>query len=81
MFLYIYRIIQHGGPGLWANMYEIHPFCHQLSLLRKWNFVLHLGMLYTQHRLFSTYILNKSENATPELFAIYIQNYANRECK
>ena len=26
------------------------------------------------------YILNKSENATPELFAIYIQNYANQEC-
>ena len=26
-------------------------------------------------------ILNKSENATPELFAIYIQKYANRECK
>ena len=26
-------------------------------------------------------ILNKSENATPELFAIYIQNYANQECK
>ena len=25
-------------------------------------------------------ILNKSENATPELFAIYIQNYANQEC-
>ena len=24
-------------------------------------------------------ILNKSENATPELFAIYIQNYANQE--
>ena len=27
------------------------------------------------------YILNKSENATPELFAIYIQNYENQECK
>ena len=26
------------------------------------------------------YILNKSENATPELFATYIQNYANQEC-
>ena len=26
------------------------------------------------------YILNKSENATPELFVIYIQNYANQEC-
>ena len=26
------------------------------------------------------YILNKSENATPELFAIYIQTYANQEC-
>ena len=25
-------------------------------------------------------ILNKSENATPELFAIYIQTYANQEC-
>ena len=25
-------------------------------------------------------ILNKSENATPELFVIYIQNYANQEC-
>ena len=25
------------------------------------------------------YILNKNENATPELFAIYIQNYANQE--
>ena len=25
-------------------------------------------------------ILNKSENATPELIAIYIQNYANQEC-
>ena len=27
-----------------------------------------------------SYILNKSENATPKLFAIYIQNYANQEC-
>ena len=26
-------------------------------------------------------ILNKSENATPELFVIYIQNYANQESK
>ena len=26
------------------------------------------------------YILNKSENVTPELFVIYIQNYANQEC-
>ena len=25
-------------------------------------------------------ILNKSENATPDLFATYIQNYANQEC-
>ena len=25
-------------------------------------------------------ILNKSENATPELFVIYLQNYANQEC-
>ena len=25
-------------------------------------------------------ILNKIENATPELFAKYIQNYANQEC-
>ena len=25
-------------------------------------------------------ILNKSENTTPELFATYIQNYANQEC-
>ena len=28
----------------------------------------------------SKYILSKSENATPELFAIYIQNNANQEC-
>ena len=27
------------------------------------------------------YILNKSENATPELFAIYIQNNASQESK
>ena len=26
------------------------------------------------------YILNKSKDATPELFAISIQNYANQEC-
>ena len=26
-------------------------------------------------------ILNESENATPKLFAIYIQNYENQECK
>ena len=26
-------------------------------------------------------ILNKSENATLELFAIYIKNYAKQECK
>ena len=26
-------------------------------------------------------ILSKSENATPELFAIYMQNYANQEYK
>ena len=26
-------------------------------------------------------LLNKSENTTPELFAIYIQSYANQECK
>ena len=28
----------------------------------------------------SIYILNKIENATPELFAAYIQNHANKEC-
>ena len=28
----------------------------------------------------NAYILNKSENATPELFDIYIQNYTNQEC-
>ena len=27
------------------------------------------------------YILNKSENATFELFAMYIKSYANHECK
>ena len=26
-------------------------------------------------------ILNKNEKATPELFAIYIQDFANQECK
>ena len=26
------------------------------------------------------YILNKSENASPELFVICIQSYANQEC-
>ena len=31
--------------------------------------------------VYKLYILNKSENAAPELFAIYIQNYANQECK
>ena len=31
--------------------------------------------------MLSIYILNKTENATPELSAIYIQNYANQECK
>ena len=36
----------------------------------------HLKIISGQH-----YILNKSENATPELFAISIQNYANQECK
>ena len=30
---------------------------------------------------YSESILNKSENATPELFAIYLQNYENKECK
>ena len=34
-----------------------------------------------EYQYYSIYILNKSENATPELFAIYIQNYANQECK
>ena len=27
------------------------------------------------------YILNRSENATPELIVICFQNYANQECK
>ena len=27
------------------------------------------------------YILNKSENATPAFFAIYMQSYANKESK
>ena len=37
--------------------------------------------LHTIHSVWSiVYILNKSENATPELFAIYIQNYASQEC-
>ena len=36
-------------------------------------------LLSFHHSVFN--ILNKSENATPELFAIYIQNYANQECK
>ena len=32
------------------------------------------------HNLIPSYILKKSENATPELLSIYIQNYANQEC-
>ena len=37
------------------------------------------SMLY-DCKLQKRYILNKSENATHKLFAIYIQNYANQEC-
>ena len=35
---------------------------------------------YIHNRNFNGYILNKSENATPVFFAIYIQHYANQEC-
>ena len=35
---------------------------------------------YTGLSLVCLIILNKSENATPEMFAINIQNYANQEC-
>ena len=34
-----------------------------------------ISQTITQHN-----ILNKSENATPELLAIYIHNYANQKC-
>ena len=34
----------------------------------------------TKFLRYTGYILNKSENATPKLFAIYIQNYANQDC-
>ena len=40
-----------------------------------------LSLLFLLLSCFNIYILNKSENATPELFAIYVQNYANQECK
>ena len=35
---------------------------------------------WIEWKLLSISILNKNENATPELFATYIQNYANQEC-
>ena len=48
-------------------------FCFFFSTtLPQWNALL--------HRLTPLNILNKGENSTPELFAIYIQNYANQEC-
>ena len=40
-----------------------------------------IGRTYVGDQKTLLNILNKSENATPELFAIYIQNYANQECK
>ena len=40
-----------------------------------------LSRTVTHYSLAIDHTLNKSENATPELFAIYMQNYANQECK
>ena len=36
--------------------------------------------IYFSGRYYETNILNKSENATPELVAIYIQKFENQEC-
>ena len=38
------------------------------------------NLMHERTRRDFQYILNKSENVTPELFAIYIHNYANQEC-
>ena len=39
------------------------------------------GVLFCHWQAEKIATLNKSENAKLELFAIYIQNYANQECK
>ena len=61
--------------------------CHYLPISKKWKtsyliFKVEIRNLIKSFSLSGPdfYILNKSENATPELFATYIQNYANQEC-
>ena len=39
------------------------------------------GRVWVAVWVYDNTILNKSENATPEMFAIYIQSYGNQECK
>ena len=53
-----------------------HIFECWVLLFNKDHYVSILGNV----RTFRQNILNKSENATPDLCAIYIQNYANQEC-
>ena len=55
-----------GGPKKGHNLVKI--------LLIISNFELDLYFIIL-------YYTEQSENATAELFAIYIQNYANQECK
>ena len=62
----------------WDKIFNL-IFLLCFSVIR-WNFGIFLvllnGGVFSDHRV--GYILNKSENATPELFAIYMQNESSQ---
>ena len=59
-------------PGIWMyNPCQIMPMAYESSACKYRPYLPRLAL----------HILNKNENATPELFANYIQNYANQYCK
>ena len=58
---------------MWADLF---PLTRVRRHIQQMDYIVFI----TFHNSDPSNILNKSENATPELFAIYKQNFANQEC-
>ena len=72
VFFFLYLFVVWAGPAFMRNRKPLQ--LKQLLILYN------LGLVVLSvYMFYEVSILNKSENATPELFAICIQNYANQE--
>ena len=72
------------GTNITVKLINFRIECHSLD--EKWMLdkpivcIDYLPLIF-KYFFVNLYIRNKSENATPELFDISIQNHANQECK